>query len=105
MKTNQFQCRYHFPRDIRTSHLFLRTGICPRGRSPAEGMLAAEVLAQQCVILVEQPHISRQVNWARLIQKIYEVDPLTCPKCQGKMRIVYLLFSDSQECFNLILLY
>ena len=23
-------------------------------------------------------------NWARLIQKIYEVDPLTCPKCSGK---------------------
>jgi hypothetical protein len=22
-------------------------------------------------------------NWARLIQKIYEVDPLTCPKCSG----------------------
>ena len=27
-------------------------------------------------------------NWARLIQKIYEVDPLTCAKCQGKMRII-----------------
>ena len=27
-------------------------------------------------------------NWARLIQKIYEVDPLTCVKCQGKMRII-----------------
>jgi len=24
--------------------------------------------------------------WARLIQKIYEVDPLTCPKCQGSIR-------------------
>ena len=23
-------------------------------------------------------------KWARLIQKIYEVDPLTCPKCQKK---------------------
>jgi hypothetical protein len=23
-------------------------------------------------------------NWARLIQKIYEVDPLTCPKCRGR---------------------
>jgi hypothetical protein len=21
-------------------------------------------------------------NWARLIQKIYEVDPLVCPKCK-----------------------
>ncbi|MDD5414834.1 MAG: transposase, partial [Smithellaceae bacterium] len=27
-------------------------------------------------------------NWARLIRKIYEVDPLVCPKCQGAMRIV-----------------
>ncbi len=26
-------------------------------------------------------------NWARLIQKIYEVDPLTCPKCQGRSKI------------------
>ena len=27
-------------------------------------------------------------NWARLIQKIHEVDPLTCTKCQSKMRII-----------------
>ncbi len=27
-------------------------------------------------------------NWARLIQKIYEVDPLTCPKCSGTMKIL-----------------
>jgi hypothetical protein len=27
-------------------------------------------------------------NWARLIQKIYEIDPLVCPKCQGAMRII-----------------
>ena len=30
---------------------------------------------------------SRQ-NWARLIQKIYEVDPLICPKCKGSMKII-----------------
>lgn len=30
---------------------------------------------------------SRQ-NWARLIQKIYEVDLLVCPKCQGSMKII-----------------
>ena len=24
-------------------------------------------------------------NWSRLIQKIYEADPLTCGKCQGPM--------------------
>ncbi|MBU0973493.1 MAG: transposase, partial [Proteobacteria bacterium] len=27
-------------------------------------------------------------NWARLIQKSYELDPLICPKCQGSMRII-----------------
>ena len=27
-------------------------------------------------------------SWARLIQKIYAVDPLICPKCQGQMRII-----------------
>ncbi|MFA5904505.1 MAG: transposase [Desulfobacula sp.] len=30
---------------------------------------------------------SRQ-NRGRLIQKIYEVDPLVCPKCQGSMKII-----------------
>jgi hypothetical protein len=30
-------------------------------------------------------------NWARLIQKIYEVDPLICPKCQGPMRIISII--------------
>ena len=27
-------------------------------------------------------------SWARLIQKIYEVDPLVCPKCKGTMRVI-----------------
>ena len=27
-------------------------------------------------------------SWARLIQKVYNVDPLCCPKCSGKMRII-----------------
>ena len=26
-------------------------------------------------------------NWARLIQKIYQVNPLICPKCQGRSKI------------------
>ena len=27
-------------------------------------------------------------NWARLIQKIYHVNPLLCPKCLGIMEII-----------------
>ena len=30
-------------------------------------------------------------NWARLIQKIYEVDPLTCPKCSGIMKVISVI--------------
>jgi len=33
-------------------------------------------------------------NWARLIQKIYEVDPLVCPKCQGKMKVIAFIEDD-----------
>jgi hypothetical protein len=40
-------------------------------------------------------------NWSRLIQKIYEVNPLICPKCQGLMKI--LSFIDSPEVIKKIL--
>ena len=29
--------------------------------------------------------------WARLIRKIYEADPLECPKCNGRMRVIALI--------------
>ena len=34
-------------------------------------------------------------NWARLIQKIYEVDPLTFPKCASQMRVIRVI-EDSE---------
>jgi hypothetical protein len=40
-------------------------------------------------------------NWARLIQKIYGLDPLTCPKCQGRMRII--AFIENQQVIKKIL--
>src|SRR3974390_2987648 len=40
--------------------------------------------------IIESDGISREQRrkWSRLIQKIYETDPLLCPKCQGTMRII-----------------
>jgi hypothetical protein len=32
-----------------------------------------------------------KANWARLIQKVYEVDPLQCPNCGTAMRIIALI--------------
>ncbi|MFC1744994.1 transposase [Candidatus Riflebacteria bacterium] len=42
-------------------------------------------------IVIHEPAASKKEfrrNWARLIQKIYEVDPLEYPKCGGAMRII-----------------
>ena len=40
-------------------------------------------------------------NWARLIQKIYNVNPLVYPKCLGSMRII--AFIDDSEAIEKIL--
>ena len=29
--------------------------------------------------------------WARLIHKVYEVDPLACPKCGARMHVIALI--------------
>jgi hypothetical protein len=42
-------------------------------------------------------------SWARLIRKIYESDPLICPKCQGAMRIISSI--KDQEVVKTILQY
>jgi hypothetical protein len=34
-------------------------------------------------------------SWAQLIRRIYEVDPLTCTKCGGEMRIVAFLLDPA----------
>jgi endonuclease III len=40
-------------------------------------------------------------NWARLIQKIYEVDPLACPSCQGAICEIAVI--EGQEVIRKIL--
>ena len=40
-------------------------------------------------------------NWARLIQKIYKVNPLICPKCQGEMKII--AFIEDEQVIKKIL--
>ena len=36
------------------------------------------------IIEADETSPAKRKAWARLIQKIYEVDPLTCPKCKSK---------------------
>jgi len=35
-----------------------------------------------CIIEEDGISLEKRKAWATLVQKIYEVDPLTCPKCQ-----------------------
>ena len=43
--------------------------------------------------LIDEPTVNarRNANWARLIQKVCEVDPLECPNCGHTMRIIALI--------------
>jgi hypothetical protein len=43
----------------------------------------------------------RKQSWARLLQKVYEVDPFICPKCQGTMSIVAII-EDPKELTKII---
>jgi hypothetical protein len=43
----------------------------------------------------------RRKNWASLIQKIYKVDPLTCPKCFGTMKVISII--EDEEVIKKIL--
>ena len=45
--------------------------------------------------LVDNTLLVHGKSWARLIQKIYEADPLVCPKCQGSMRIISFIEDPS----------
>ena len=48
-----------------------------------------------CILEPELTDKAFRKNWSRLIQKIYEVDPLVCPKCRGIMRIISFIEDPS----------
>ncbi|MEJ2428678.1 MAG: hypothetical protein P8075_07145 [Deltaproteobacteria bacterium] len=54
-----------------------------------------------CILKPDESSKASRKNWARLIRKIYEVDPLVCPKCNYQMRI--LSFMEDQAMISKIL--
>ncbi len=48
-----------------------------------------------CILEPVESSKKYRKNWARLIQKIYEADPLVCPKCSGKMKVISVI-EDSE---------
>ncbi len=48
----------------------------------------SEKVAHKLVNIEEEcPRIPRR-GWAEMIRKVYEIDPLICPRCKGQMRII-----------------
>jgi hypothetical protein len=52
---------------------------------------------------INAPTISRELKkrWSYFIRKVYETDPLVCPKCHGEMRIIS--FIDAPDVIKKIL--
>ena len=42
-------------------------------------------------------------TWAMLIKRVYEVDPLSCPKCRGQMKVVSFIEPPQGEVIEKIL--
>jgi hypothetical protein len=38
----------------------------------------------------------RKQSWARLLQKVYEVDPFVCSKCQGTMAVIAIIEEENE---------
>jgi hypothetical protein len=47
--------------------------------------------AGKLIIIEEESRKIPRRGWAEMIRKVYEVDPLVCPKCGGQMRIIAFL--------------
>jgi Zn finger protein HypA/HybF involved in hydrogenase expression len=60
-----------------------------RGKRKKQGSCQSDYVIEN-----EEYSKSCSKSWARLIKKIYEVDPLLCPKCGGSMRIIAFIEDD-----------
>jgi hypothetical protein len=60
---------------------------------PGDESVTSEVNSQVTVLDVSE-HRQRRVpskTWRELIKKIWEVDPLSCPRCAHEMKIISLI--------------
>jgi hypothetical protein len=48
----------------------------------------SEEAAGKLIIIEEEPWKTPRRGWAEMIRKVYEVDPLRCPQCGGRMKII-----------------
>ncbi len=66
---------------------------------PREDSTSAEAIQNEDLPGVSNSNLRRR--WANLIRRVYQADPLTCPKCGAKMRV--LSFITQPRVINKIL--
>ena len=71
-----------------------------RGFRKAHGLLDPATPAVAAAEADRTPLALRR-TWARLIRKIYEADPLLCPRCGGTMKVIAVI--DQEEVIYRIL--
>ena len=68
-----------------------------RTRGKLRKCAAANVPPQEVVPLATlEPTPAPSKHWAIWIKKIYEIDPLLCPKCSGRMKIKALITDHTE---------
>jgi len=67
----------------------IKAGLLRPGDQPPPGENADEVTVLD-VSDYQPPRIPSK-TWRELIKKIWEVDPLTCPRCSREMKIISLI--------------
>ena len=50
-------------------------------------MRKREVAPSRPLIIEDEQYVPSQ-GWAEMIRKVYQIDPLICPQCGGRMRII-----------------
>ncbi len=62
-----------------------------RGLRKANATSAAAGISGAVTEVLGEYASRAKAAWARLIRKVYEADPLQCPKCKGPMRVIALI--------------
>ena len=78
-----------------------------RKKAAAEAAAAAEATAASCGNQAAPVPARRRCSqtWAMLIKRVYEVDPLTCPRCGSEMAVVAFIEPPQREVIEKILLH
>jgi hypothetical protein len=87
----------------RGEHLTRHYGFTSSVKRGQRKKLGQEKPLADKTIEIEAPPVGRRpsADWARLIRRVYEVDPLVCPECGSRMNVISVI--DTMDVIRKIL--